>query len=65
MAHAAALYRALTKLENGSIEPTPATAMPNLARAIVAVFTTRDAERRIAVIEKMVTERAAAWAFAS
>ena len=60
MAHAAALYRALTKLENRSIEPTPATAMPNLARANVAVFTTRDAELGIAEIEKTLTERDAA-----
>jgi len=54
------LYAALTGLEDGTIEPARATAMANVSRAIVAVWSTADAERRIEEIERMLSERDAA-----
>lgn len=54
------LYRTLGALERGDMEPARATAIATVARAIVAVFETGDAERRISEIEKLLTERDAA-----
>ncbi len=46
-----ALYRALAGLESGSVEPTTANAMSNIARALAALHEPAEIEKRLTAIE--------------
>lgn len=48
----AALYRALTSLEDGTLEPAIANAMAGIARALVAIHEPGSLERRLADLER-------------
>ena len=50
------LYRTLTALESGDMEPQRATAMAAVSRALVAVAEAADLEERVAVLSARVTE---------
>lgn len=54
-----ALYRTLSGLEDGTVEPTRATAIAAVERAIVTTFETAQIDARLAEIERQVSERAA------
>ncbi len=56
----ATLYRTLAGLEDGSIAPNVANAIASVSKAIVAVWTTADVERRLGEIEALLSERDAA-----
>jgi len=54
-----ALYRVMAAVESGEMEPSRASAIAQVSRAIVAVFETATVEARIAEIEAKVAARAA------
>ena len=54
-----ALYRVMAAVEAGDMEPSRASAIAQVSRAIVAVFETATVEARIAEIEAKVAARAA------
>lgn len=58
----AALLRALAAVEDGSLEPSRATAMGNLARAIVSVSDSGRLEERVSDLETRAHQGDGRWA---
>jgi len=55
----ATLLAAIGKVEAGALDPGPANAMANLARAVVAVSGAADFDRRLAELERALADRSA------
>jgi len=55
----ATLLAAIGKVEKGALDPGPANAMANLARAVVAVSGAADFDRRLAELEQALAARSA------